>query len=61
MISVIVPCFNEQEALPHFYKETTSVFAGMATDYELIFVNDGSSDATLPLLKKLASEDDHVK
>ena len=61
MISVIVPCFNEQEALPHFYKETTAVFAGMDTDYELLFINDGSSDATLPLLKKLSSEDDHVK
>lgn len=60
LISLIVPCYNEQEALPIFYRETTAVVSGMDCDYELIFVNDGSKDETLSILKKLAEEDSHV-
>ena len=41
MLSLIVPCYNEQEALPFFYRETTAVLAEMGCDYELLFVNDG--------------------
>ncbi len=59
-ISLIVPCYNEEEALPIFYKEATAVLTGMDCDYELLFVNDGSRDGTLPLLKELASRDPHV-
>ena len=47
MLSLIVPCYNEQEALPFFYRETTDVLARMGCDYELLFVNDGSRDRTL--------------
>ena len=61
LISVIVPCFNEEEAVPLFYKETTAVFKSMPDfDYELLFVNDGSSDGTLAVLKELAGKDPHV-
>ena len=59
-LSLIVPCCNEQEALPLFYRETTTVLAGMGCDYELLFVNDGSKDNTLSILRKLADEDSHV-
>lgn len=60
-ISVIVPCFNEEEALPIFYEEVTKVFNKMACAYELILVNDGSKDRTLSKIKQFASIDDHVK
>ena len=61
MISVIVPCYNEEEALPLFYKEATAVLSGMKTDYELLLVNDGSKDYTLSVMKELAEKDEHVK
>ena len=59
-ISLIVPCYNEQEALPIFYRETKKVMESMDCDYEMIFVNDGSKDATLSILKDLAERDEHV-
>lgn len=59
-VSVIVPCYNEQEALPYFYHEITSIMSRFPYDYELILVNDGSKDQTLQVMKKLAEEDPHV-
>ena len=58
-ISLIVPCYNEQEALPIFHREVTSVLQGLSDkyDYELIYVNDGSADKTLEVLKGLAESD----
>ena len=60
LISLIVPCYNEQEALPIFYEESTKVLTGMDCEYEFLFVNDGSKDATLSILKDLAERDEHV-
>lgn len=60
MISIIVPCYNEQEALPLFYAEATRVLKEIGCDYEYIFVNDGSKDDTLSILKQLAMQDEHV-
>lgn len=61
-ITLIVPCYNEEEVLPIFYKETTAVCSGLTDyDYTLLFVNDGSSDKTLELMKNFASDDSHVK
>ena len=60
MISLIVPCYNEEEALPIFYTEIKKVLGSMKTEYELIFVNDGSKDGTLAILKELAKQDDGV-
>ena len=57
LLSLIVPCYNEQEALPLFYRETTSVLREMDCDYELILVNDGSKDKTLSVMKGLAAAD----
>lgn len=62
LISIIVPCYNEQEVLPIFYKEITRVAADMAGyDFEFIFVDDGSKDETLNECKKLAESDGRVK
>lgn len=60
MLSLIIPCFNEQEAVPIFYEKTTEVLRSMGCEYELLFVNDGSKDGTLSVLKELAGEDEHV-
>ena len=60
MISLIIPCFNKEESLPLFYPEVTSVLQEMNCDYELIFVNDGSRDRTLEILKELSEKDPHV-
>lgn len=58
-ISLIVPCYNEQEALPIFHREVTFVLQGLSDkyDYELIYINDGSKDKTLEVLKGLAEAD----
>lgn len=60
MISLIVPCYNEEQALPLFYEEAKRVLSGMGMDYELIFVNDGSKDKTQDILEDVASRDSHV-
>ena len=61
-ISVIVPCFNEQESLPFFYEEISKVSKQMnALSFEFIFVDDGSKDNTLSVIKEYASKDERVK
>jgi len=55
-----VPCYNEQESLPYFYQETVSVLQKINYDYEFLFVNDGSKDGTLPILRELAAQDEHI-
>ena len=59
MISIIVPCFNEAEALPYFYEEICRILRGM-DEYELIFVDDGSTDDTLPLIRGYAECNENV-
>ncbi len=62
IISVIVPCFNEQESTDIFYTEFTKIMDTLpGADYELIFVDDGSSDNTLINIKKLAAVSKKVK
>ena len=60
-LSVVVPCYNEELSVGRFYQEATAVFDGQAFDYELIFVDDGSKDATLSRLTELAQKDSKVK
>ena len=61
LLSLVVPCYNEEQALPFFYRETTAVLKTMDCDYELILVNDGSRDQTLPVMKELAAQDPCVR
>lgn len=61
MLSIIVPCYNEAESLPIFYKEISSILRSINREYELIFVNDGSKDNTLNLLKSFAEQNVKVK
>ena len=59
-ISIIIPCYNEQEAVPLFYTESMRVLKELNYEYELIFVNDGSKDQTLAVIKDLCAADPHV-
>ena len=62
LISVIVPCYNEQDVMHLFYDEISFVAGKMsAYDFEFIFVNDGSRDNTLKICKELAAKDERVK
>jgi len=64
-ISCVIPCYNEEASLPYFYEEITRISNNMqlggALDFEFIFVNDGSKDNTLNILKKFAKKDERVK
>ena len=61
-ISVIVPCYNEEESLPIFYEEINKVMNEMKKiKFELIFINDGSKDRTLKILRELSKKDKHVR
>ena len=60
-LTLIVPCYNEEAALPIFYKESRGILETLGCDYEYLFVNDGSSDGTLKCMKALAAGDSHVK
>ena len=59
-LSVVVPCFNEQEAVPIFYNEVKKVLVTLKAEYEIIFVDDGSSDKTLEEVKELSEKDKGV-
>ena len=61
-LSLVVPCYNEADNVVPFQDAVISAFDGCDYDFEIIFVNDGSKDATLHNLKKLhAQQKDPVK
>ena len=65
LLSIVVPCYNEQEALPYFYKEICRVAEEMkashGADFEFIFVDDGSKDKTLSIARELHKQDARVR
>ncbi|SAL59088.1 glycosyltransferase [Caballeronia humi] len=62
LLSLIVPCYNEQEVLPEFMRRVLPVLQALpGMNYELVFVNDGSRDDTLDLLIGIAREHDYVR
>ena len=61
-ISIIVPCYNEEEALTLFYEEITKVAKQMEkVEFEFMFINDGSKDKTLDILRELSKKDKRVR
>ncbi len=61
-ISIIVPSYNEEQALPLLYKEVKQVMQQMKkVDFEILLVDDGSKDKTLEVCRKLSTKDRHVK
>ncbi len=66
LLSVIVPCFNEQEAIPFFYKEITKTAEEMTKiwsdlEFEFLFIDDGSKDGTLAVVEGLRQNDKRVR
>ena len=60
-ISLIIPCYNEEEALPYLYEELKKVSESMSEqEFEFILVNDGSRDKTLQTIRELAKKDERV-
>jgi dolichol-phosphate mannosyltransferase len=60
-ISIIVPCYNEEQVIYETYKQLTTQIAGIGKPYEIIFINDGSKDITVDILKNIAKEDTNIK
>lgn len=61
-ISVVVPCYNEEESIPFYYNEMKDIIKKMkGVSFELIFINDGSKDKTLDILRNLSKKDKIVK
>lgn len=59
-LSVVAPCCNEQAVLPEFHRRAAAACGQVGRDYEIVLVDDGSTDGTWPLLCDLAAEDPHV-
>ena len=59
-LSIVVPCFNEQESVPLFYPAVKKVLSKMPVEPEYWFIDDGSKDNTLPEIKKLSAKDSKV-
>ena len=59
VLSLVVPCYNEEENVEKFFAETNNAFFGKGFDYEFVFVNDGSRDLTHKRLKKLYEENEN--
>ena len=55
-LSLVAPCYNEESNVKRFFDAVKSAFDGNVTDYEIVFVNDGSKDGTYKELKKLYDE-----
>ena len=61
LLSIIIPCFNEELVIAETYRRLTGVMKSLNHDYELIFINDGSKDHTIDILQDLATKDAKVK
>ena len=61
LISIVVPCYNEELTVEKFYSEAVRVFSDLKHDYEIIFVNDGSKDSTYSIICDIAKKDSRVK
>lgn len=59
-ISIVIPLLNEEENLPILYDELKQCLEGLKVTYELVFVDDGSTDSSLPILQKLQQDDSCV-
>lgn len=62
LITITIPCYNEEKMIPLFYQEINKTIKQMKqVNFELLFINDGSNDKTLTILKELAKKDKTVK
>ena len=61
MLSCVVPVFNEEESLVHFYDELKKLLPTLSKESEIIFVDDGSFDNTLNIIRDLEKKDKYVR
>ena len=66
LLSIIVPCYNEEAVLPLFYEEIQKVMQQMKDEhshltFELLFIDDGSKDRTLEILREMSLQDERVR
>lgn len=61
LLSIIVPCFNEEQTIALFYNEIKKVMLPSDMDFEILIVDDGSSDGTINIIKELAKKDARIK
>ena len=61
LISVVIACYKDAESIPIMYKRIKETFKKLSSEYEIIFVNDGSPDNTTEVLEKICSNDKNVK
>jgi undecaprenyl-phosphate 4-deoxy-4-formamido-L-arabinose transferase len=59
-LSVVIPVFNEQENLPALQAALVPVLQGLGKSYEIIYVDDGSTDKSLDILRELQKKDSHI-
>ena len=60
-ISIIIPCYNEEQSIPFFYEEINKISNKIKKEFEFIFVNDGSKDNTISIIKEYSKKDKRVK
>ncbi|WP_082381963.1 glycosyltransferase family 2 protein [Ardenticatena maritima] len=60
-ISVVIPLYNEEESIPHLYEKLTEALEAYGKPYEVIIVDDGSTDGSYPLLRQIAEKDKRFK
>ena len=61
LLSVVVPCYNEQDVLCETHRRLTAALTGLPIDYEIVYVDDGSQDRTARLLREIQAADRHVR
>ena len=59
-LTIVVPCYNEEEAIPLFYEATNEALKDLPLEKEYLFVNDGSKDKTIEILRNLSAKDECV-
>lgn len=61
LVSIVVPCYNEEDSLPHLYTEVQKIMdAHPEYQWELLLINDGSRDKTMPMIREMAAHDDRI-
>lgn len=60
-ISILIPLFNEENSLPELYQKITDVLNRLNKSYEIIFIDDGSTDQSYKVLERLSETDDHLR
>jgi len=61
VVSIVVPCYNEEASLPHLYEEVCKIMSAIPKyEWELLFINDGSRDKTMAIIKEMAMHDERI-